>query len=84
VVQCASYDGKIALIERQKPVLDVTVGRAGAQIENLEVAVPIHAHAVAIVHGEEKYVDWTGWVERPGVHALCVDSRLHNFEVVFA
>jgi hypothetical protein len=44
----------------------------------------IHADAAAVIHREEEHVDRTGWVERPGVHALRVDSRLHKFEVVFA
>src|SRR5579863_596692 len=61
----------------------MAIGGSRAEIENLEIAVPIHPDAV-IVYGEEQHIDWTGWIERPGVDALGIDTGLHELEVVSA
>ena len=70
VVERAADDGEIAFVERQQPVLDVAIRRTGAQVEHLEIPVPIHAHAMPVVHGEEKHVHRTGHIEGPDVHAF--------------
>src|SRR5579863_1869310 len=61
----------------------MAIGGSRAEIENLEIAVPIHPDAV-IVYGEEQHIDWTRWIERPGVDALGIDAGLHQLEVVSA
>src|SRR6202789_1357954 len=43
VVKRTDHNSEISLVERKKPVLNMTIGRARTQIQDLKVTVPIHS-----------------------------------------
>ena len=53
MVKGAADNGEIAFAERKEAVLNMTVGGAGTEKQNLEVSVAVHSHAVPAIFGEE-------------------------------
>src|ERR1035438_5573146 len=82
MVKRAPDDRQIALVERQQPVLDVTVRRARAQVQHLEVPMPVRAHLVAVVYRQEQHVHGARRFEWPDVNSLRVDLRLYQVKII--
>jgi hypothetical protein len=61
----------------------MTVGQARTQVQNLEVPMTVHSHAVPAIFGEKQNVYGTGDVERVDVNTLSIDLRFNYAEVIF-
>jgi hypothetical protein len=84
VVKRTAHNSEISLVERKKPVLNMTIGRARTQIQDLEVTVPIHSDAVLAIFSQKYDVYGAGHIEGPDVNPLSIDLRLNDAELVFA
>jgi hypothetical protein len=84
MVEGTANDNEVALIDGQKPVLNSTLGCSRTQVEDLEVAMTIHAHILATISCEEQDIDGTRFIKGPFVDSLSVDLRFYEAEVILS